>query len=80
MNTKNATSRTVTASGELSEALHQAEMQFLTDDYDKKELHDILHGDDGIHAMAYKDDDGYWRLTDHPGRWDNYEDIPGIDI
>jgi hypothetical protein len=45
------------------EALIQAEIQFMNNDYDKKELVEALGHDDGFIKMAYKDDDGYWRVT-----------------
>jgi len=54
------------------EALVLAEQQFLNEDFDKSELNE---GDDGINAMYYKDDDGYWRVTDSDLKFDSYEDL-----
>jgi hypothetical protein len=44
------------------DTLFMAEEQYLKGEYDQKEL-DALEDRDGFTAMAYKDDDGYWRVT-----------------
>ena len=53
------------------EALIQAETQFMTNDFDSTELED----DDGFAQMAYKDDDGFWRVTGSKKKYLNCEEL-----
>jgi hypothetical protein len=47
------------------EALIQAEDQFMRNDFSKEDLNEIKKtlNTEGFDKMAYKDDDGYWRVT-----------------
>lgn len=47
------------------EALIQAEQQFMSGDFDASELNE----DEGFTQMAYKDDDGWWRVTGGTGKF-----------
>ena len=55
------------------EAAYQAEGQFMAGDYDKKELAEALGEEDGFSEMCFKDDDGYWKITGNPRKFDDYE-------
>jgi hypothetical protein len=50
------------------EAMLQAEADFLENGYEEEE-------DEGFSAMAYKDDDGYWRITGWEKKWDDQESL-----
>jgi hypothetical protein len=51
------------------EALIQAEQQFMSGDFDDSELKEALGEDEGFTQMAYKDDDGWWRVTGGTGKF-----------
>lgn len=58
------------------EALIQAEMEYMSADYDAQEVYDILNPDsNGFTKMAYKDDEGYWRVTGSNKKYDEYDDL-----
>lgn len=50
------------------EAAHQAERQFIENDFEKEEEYSFTE-------MAYKDDDGYWRITGVDKKFDSYEEL-----
>lgn len=53
------------------EAMIQAETQFMENDFDREDLGE----DRGFSAMAYKDDDGYYRVTGFPKRYTSWEEL-----
>lgn len=58
------------------EAAYQAERQFIENDFDKNELKESLsQSDNDFNEMAYKDDDGFWRITGKEIKFDTYEKL-----
>lgn len=59
------------------EALMQAELQFLSGDYDQQELEDALKECErpDFSEMAYKDDFGFWRVTGVEKKFDSIEHL-----
>lgn len=60
------------------EAAYQAERQFMEGDFSQAELNEALGINPGdFEEMAYKDDDGYWRVTGdvHNRKWDTWEEM-----
>lgn len=55
------------------EAMIQAEHQFLCGDFTKDEIEEMYQEDVGFQQMAYKDDDGYWRVTGYNGKYATHE-------
>ncbi len=57
------------------EAIIQAEEMFLRGEVTQEDIDEINGNTDGINQMAFKDDDGYWRVTGRLKKWESYEDL-----
>jgi len=54
------------------EALHQVELEILNGEISPEEMASVK-ADEGFTEMAYKDDDGYWRVTGSSIKYDDHE-------